>query len=828
MSRRISSFIAGAFGVSLVVVSSLGPVSAIDHPAGIPVAKGEQVLGKMDRGSRVRTASVQQGSGPAGPVTSIAKLSDGRMVIGGNFTSYNGLEWSNLAIINADGSLDPSFGRSDFDSQGRLSGGSNFDVFSVAVQTVGGVEKILVSTGHRAKFNCDTCSAAPSRLMRLNLDGTIDPTFNPGGAGPDGGVSFNNITAIQEQSNGRLLIAGDFTSYNGTPTAGVAVLNADGTLATAATSISGGTNPTRAMATSSGVVYYGPGCTGSINGCAIGGFYSLRSASLATPATVVIGSSFGTSSVINNFTPTTDGGMVVVGEFGSRFGSVGTSGTGSDTRGKCIGKLDSTGALVAGFNSTTAGSGEFVATCDSTESGLSTAVEDSNKNIIFGGYFGGAFQLARFNEAGTDLTVMAQLTARPTVLATQTIGATGFVIAGGEFTGADGKLRRFNIATGALDTTFPAANGAYMTALAYQNADASPVSSVRAAVGTAVTISPVSTPSTGVGTVSYSLSNSSTLPGGLSLDPVTGVISGTSTTAGINHVYIAASSRISRVTAYVMFDFSSASTGSGGGSRPITTTTTTTSTTTTTTAALTASLDSTTTSSPPSGSSAATGSATSSPARDDSSDVYASATPGITRTDPRVYTTPPVQVAANSAISVLTSSQARVLDVETRTPDVCLPSDTELVFLDEGRCVSAVVNAKTRKVLRTLRTTVVGEDISELRVGNEIATIAPIYFDAVSARLDSTALERIDKVRDRVTAAGSVLVVGHSGTLNGNSRENVALSRERSTNVISALRRAGARGPFALIPAGASDPVTTEKTQVAQAKNRRVIIILVP
>jgi outer membrane protein OmpA-like peptidoglycan-associated protein len=688
-----------------------------------------------------------------------------------------------------------------------LLGGSNFDVFSVAVQTVGGVEKILVSTGHRARFNCENCSAAPSRLMRLNLDGTIDPTFNPGGAGPAGGVSFNNITAIQEQSNGRLLIAGDFTSYNGTATAGVAVLNADGTLATAAPSISGGINPTHAMATSSGVVYYGPGCTGSLNGCATGGSYSLRSASLATPATVVMGRSFGTSSAINNFTPTTDGGMVVVGEFGSRFAGAGTIGTGSDTRGKCIGKLDSAGALVTGFNSTTAGAGEFVATCDSTEGGLSTAVEDGNKNIIFGGYFGGAFQLARFNEAGTDLTVMAQLTARPTVLATQTVGATGFVIAGGEFSGADGKLIRYNIATGAIDTTFPAANGAYMTALAYQNADASPVSSVRAAVGTAVTISPVSTPSSGIGSVTYSLSNSSTLPGGLSLDPVTGVISGTSTTAGINHVYIAANSRISRVTAYVMFDFSTASTGSGGGSRPTTTTTTT----------ITSSSGSST-----------TGSATSPQAGGPSGDVYASATPGITRTDTRVYTTPPVQVAANSAISVLTPSQGKILDVETRTPDVCLPNDTELVFLDEGRCVSAVVNAKTRKVLRTLRTTVVGEDISELRVGNEIATIAPIYFDAVSARLDAAALERINKVRDRVTAAGSVLVVGHSGTLNGNSRENVALSRQRSANVISALRRAGAKGPFALVPAGASDPVTTEKTQAAQAKNRRVIIVLVP
>jgi hypothetical protein len=133
-------------------------------------------------------------------------------------------------------------------------GGSNWDVYSVAVQSVGGVDKILVSTGFRAKFNCDTCSAASSRLMRLNLDGTVDTSFNTGGTGPDGGSSFNNITAIQQQSNGKLLIAGDFTSCNGTSTAGVAILNADGTLATAGPSISGGNNMNRAIATSGGTV----------------------------------------------------------------------------------------------------------------------------------------------------------------------------------------------------------------------------------------------------------------------------------------------------------------------------------------------------------------------------------------------------------------------------------------------------------------------------------------------------------------------------------------------------------------------------------------------
>ncbi len=74
----------------------------------------------------------------------------------------------------------------------------------------------------------------------------------------------------------------------------------------------------------------------------------------------------------------------------------------------------------------------------------------------------------------------------------------------------------------------------------------------------------------------------------------------------------------------------------------------------------------------------------------------------------------------------------------------------------------------------------------------------------------------------------TAVVFGHSGTLNGNSRENVELSRQRAANVIGALRGVGAKGPFALASAGALDPVTTTKTEAAQAKNRRVVVVLVP
>jgi outer membrane protein OmpA-like peptidoglycan-associated protein len=168
------------------------------------------------------------------------------------------------------------------------------------------------------------------------------------------------------------------------------------------------------------------------------------------------------------------------------------------------------------------------------------------------------------------------------------------------------------------------------------------------------------------------------------------------------------------------------------------------------------------------------------------------------------------------------------MDINTKTPAICLPNDDELVFIDEGKCIAEVVNAKTRAVLRTLKTTVVSDDISEVKVGNAIVTLAPIYFDVMSSTLDAKALARLKSLKSQISAAGSVLIIGHSGTLNGNSPANVAISRARAASALASLKTLGAKGPFAISGVGALDPANNGKTEAAQAKNRRVVIALIP
>jgi len=202
--------------------------------------------------------------------------------------------------------------------------------------------------------------------------------------------------------------------------------------------------------------------------------------------------------------------------------------------------------------------------------------------------------------------------------------------------------------------------------------------------------------------------------------------------------------------------------------------------------------------------------------------------PGVTVTDTKIYSRPPESVASSSAITVLSRTQNKTSDITTRTPAVCLPNDDELVFIDTGRCIADVVNTKTRQVLRSLRTTVVASDVSELNVGNEIVTLAPIYFENGSSTVTEKGRATLGKLKEKISAAGSVLVVGHSGTRNGNTPENIALSRSRALAAVATLRAIKAGGPFAIAGVGAGDPVDSGQTEESQAKNRRVVVVLIP
>ena len=517
--------------------------------AAVTVFIASMALGVGGLGSPAPVAALPPvvGSGPSGTVRASAPLSDGRIVIGGSFNSYNGLQWSNLAVLNADGSLDTSFdGLLESGNSAELGGGSSRDVYAVAVQTIAGVDKILASTLYPAKFNCNhsdsnpSCTLATQLLVRLNLDGSLDTSFNPAGTGPNSGGS---LKSIQIQANGDILISGSsLTSYNGTASNGVALLNADGTLKTAAASINNRTgNPVNlAITNTAGTLYYGPGCLGAP--CAIGGYYSQQTASISTPQTATPGLAYGTESLINTFVPTSDGGMIVVGAFASKFGGQDLVPTNAATRGNCIGKYNADGTLNNTFNKT---AGQIVIGCSASENGLTAAIKDAAENIVFAGYFESNFRLAKFNEAGSALSKLTILNNNPLAM---TNGGSDQVIVGGSSVTAAGKhIARINTSSGVVDPNFPAPNLEYLTGLGFQTSAGAPITEIRDVVGTVVNITPVPTPSNNVGTVTYALTVPSDLPDGLSFDQNSGAITGTLTTAQIKHLYVVATSELGRV-----------------------------------------------------------------------------------------------------------------------------------------------------------------------------------------------------------------------------------------------------------------------------------------
>lgn len=117
---------------------------------------------------------------------------DGRIVVGGGFTLYNGISRNGIARLLGDGSLDTSFDPGT---------GFNGTVHALALQPDGRV----LAAGSFTSFNGTSCG----RIVRLNPDGSLDETFQPG-TGFDG-----TVRDLLLQPDGRLLACGSFTTYNG-------------------------------------------------------------------------------------------------------------------------------------------------------------------------------------------------------------------------------------------------------------------------------------------------------------------------------------------------------------------------------------------------------------------------------------------------------------------------------------------------------------------------------------------------------------------------------------------------------------------------------------
>ncbi len=180
-------------------------------------AAASDYVARLNTNGTLDTTFNAGGLGADSTVNAIAVQPDGKIIIGGDFNSYNGNAAASdkVARLNANGTLDTSF-----NPGGQ---GANSSTFAVAVQPDG---KILIG-GFFTGYNGD--SAASDKIARLNANGTLDTTFNYGGAGPD-----FTVLSIAVQPDGKIIIGGYFVSYNGDGAASDSVmrLNADGTLDT--------------------------------------------------------------------------------------------------------------------------------------------------------------------------------------------------------------------------------------------------------------------------------------------------------------------------------------------------------------------------------------------------------------------------------------------------------------------------------------------------------------------------------------------------------------------------------------------------------------------
>ncbi len=164
--------------------------------------------------------------------TCILQQPDGKLIVGGSFTNYNGVNKKQIIRLNPDGSVDMGFGI-------NVPNVYQTNISAMNIQADG---KLLVS----GDFNFYTSNTSYQNLVRLNTDGTLDTSFTNIELGPGTNIS-RNISRILIQPDGKIVITGDFISYNGTPRKGIARLNADGSLDT---SFNPGTGATFGIAVS--------------------------------------------------------------------------------------------------------------------------------------------------------------------------------------------------------------------------------------------------------------------------------------------------------------------------------------------------------------------------------------------------------------------------------------------------------------------------------------------------------------------------------------------------------------------------------------------------
>ena len=226
--------------------------------------------------------SFDPGKGADFVVTTIAEQSDGKILGGGSFSNFDDIARKGLFRLDSGGKLDTNFTALPWPIavvsslliqadgkillRGSFVDASGFPVSGASPGVVrlnpdGGVDNafnlqvsnvvrtsslgLFSFTSLALDFNGKILVGVPSGMIRLNSDGSQDTSFvvtiNPPPSAPQV-INPPTVYSIAAQTNGKILMGGNFNTVNGIKRNGIARLNVDGSLDTGFDS-SAGTGP---------------------------------------------------------------------------------------------------------------------------------------------------------------------------------------------------------------------------------------------------------------------------------------------------------------------------------------------------------------------------------------------------------------------------------------------------------------------------------------------------------------------------------------------------------------------------------------------------------
>jgi len=165
--------------------------------------------GSMDSTFHYNKATRQSAEAGNGAIIDATMQTDGKLILVGSFSSFNGIPANRIVRLNLDGSVDQTF---------KAGTGANGDIYSIRYNSA--TNKIVVC-GSFNTFN----GKATSGVALLNEDGSAVTTFNT--LAISGGI----VTFAAQLNNGKIIVSGTFNKYGDYLRQGFMILEANGQLA---------------------------------------------------------------------------------------------------------------------------------------------------------------------------------------------------------------------------------------------------------------------------------------------------------------------------------------------------------------------------------------------------------------------------------------------------------------------------------------------------------------------------------------------------------------------------------------------------------------------